>query len=402
MEKDEIDLKRGQILLSIFIGLLVILGSAYIRGHIVYPSGPLSPTTTAVETVNNATRVLNASIQDTLEPEEVAELTRLSEKLSLIGPQLGASTEYSATLDNINAELKQEKVQRIVLTPLFDRLSNIIQVGPSGFFWPGTRDRWIELTFWIVAGTLVFLISENKKWCLMPYEEGKRNFEKYTSWYFANLVRGPFIAFVILLALTSISFDAFGISIDVMSAPIWILIPFAAILGYYAREADKQLDIIAKKILPDAWNKAHPEEQKLVIEPHDQNIELKANQTKEFTVQPNLPVQWFIKGKGEIHGGKYTSPDDILEQGEVILLAQDIDNLRNIACVKINLIPDNKSSNGSTASWQTAELVETDQAPSSVELSPPGLGSGAGDLRGETRGEEFQTSESGAEGDVNA
>lgn len=253
----EDDLRRGKILMGVFISLLVILGAVYVWAHYQRPAGLFAPTSTALDVVGEAKVILDAAGGDVLEPGVVAQLTQLGSRLALLAPQLGAGSGFSGTLSQVNTELSSNEVHKAVLIPLFDQLENIVKVGSGSYFWSGSLDRWIELLFWTIVGTLVFLLSEIKKYSSQPYKK-YRDFIRYTPWYIVNLFRGPFIAMVIMLALLSLSFDAIGISVDLKSAPIEVLIVTAAILGYYSRIADKELDIITGTLFKAAWDKANP------------------------------------------------------------------------------------------------------------------------------------------------
>jgi hypothetical protein len=261
------DLKRARFLLGIFSGLLVLLGLGYIFAHQRNPDGILSKkaSTLALNAVGGASAALKAAPQDILDKSLVADLVGASSTLSLLAPRLGASADLAPILTQVDDELKGEQVHRLVLIPLFARIQSRIEAGSSGYFWEGSQDRWLELLFWTMAGTLVFLLSELKRHYVYPYEhdpskvgQTKRNFKEFTPWYFANLFRGPFIALVILLAVSSVSFDAIGLTIDISSAPVTVWVVLAAILGYYSRLADKQLDIIAGYFLKQAWEVVNP------------------------------------------------------------------------------------------------------------------------------------------------
>jgi hypothetical protein len=257
--EDEDDLRRGNILMGVFIFIFISLSVIYIVAHYKWKEGPFSPKIVALNVVSEATTALASAGQDILEPGVISALNSASDKLNLLEPQLSVSDVYSTTLTQINTELSGTEAHRAVLNPLFTRLGNLIQVSASSYFWAGDQDHWLEMVFWAIVGTLIFLLSELKKYSSQPYKN-KREFIKFTPWYIINLFRGPFIALVILIAFLSLSFDAIGISIDLKSAPIEVLIVTAAILGYYSRVADKELDIIAEKLLGAAWKEAHPKE----------------------------------------------------------------------------------------------------------------------------------------------
>jgi len=253
---DAKDLNRGKILLVFIIILFVFLCWIYIDAHRKYPGGLFSAKAArlGLMTVGEANSVLAMASQDMLEPEAIATLTRSSDKLGLLAPQLGAEAEFTVILGQIKEELGSTEVHWAALSRLFGQIEDRIEAGSGTFFWSGSADRWIELAFFTVIGTLAFLLNEIKTYFSQPYLN-KRNFIIYTPWYAVNFIRGPFIALVILLALTSISFEAIGITVDIKSAQFEYLILLAAVLGYKSRVADNQLDILTEKLLPDAWKK---------------------------------------------------------------------------------------------------------------------------------------------------
>lgn len=259
-QEDRDDLKRGKTMMVIFILILFFLGAVYVWAHYQRPNGPFAPTAAALGVVADARATLEAANGDILDPASVATLSQLSSRLGLLAAQLGMGSDYTSVLDKITTELGGNEVHRSVLLPLFTQMENLIRVGAGSYFWSGSLDRWIELLFWTVVGTLVFLLSEIKKYSSQPYHKN-RDFILYTPWYIINFFRGPFIAMVILLALLSLSVNAIGISIDLKAAPVEVLIVAAAILGFYSRIANEELDIIAAALFGAAWKKAHPEEQ---------------------------------------------------------------------------------------------------------------------------------------------
>lgn len=259
--KDE--LKRGRNLIGIFAFLLVILGVIYVYLHYEKPAGLLSPRIAwlAVKEANNVLTPPDLDkVDDPLDAEAVERLTRLSARLRLLEPQLGAGAEYSTTISQIVSELGNKIASRSVLIPLFKLLEDFIQIGSGSYFWTGSLDRWIELAFWAFFGNLVFLMNEikNEMETYFPQiRKKKEGFIKPTPWYVVYFFRGPFIALVILVALSSISFEVIGVSLDLKTAPIEVSIVLSAILGYYSRVAAAQLEIIATKLLGAAWNKVY-------------------------------------------------------------------------------------------------------------------------------------------------
>ncbi len=117
-------------------------------------------------------------------------------------------------------------------------------------------------------------------------------------WYIVSLFRGPFIALVILFALSGISLEIVGVNLNVKQAPIEALIFLAAILGFYSRVAEKQLDAIVARIFQDAWRKAFPTAAPWAIQP-DQAT-LGPGESQPFSVWPERAVRWRLNGPGEL------------------------------------------------------------------------------------------------------
>lgn len=262
-------IKRGRKLIGIFAFLLVFLGVIYVYIHYVHPGGLLSPKI-ALPMVQEANEVLGApdDPEDDLSPKNINDLTRLSERLRVLEPQLGANANYKTTLSKIADELGKDKASRSVLRDLFELLKSIIEVGSGSYFWTGSVDRWIELGLWAFFGNLVFLLNEikNEMETYFPQitkKNGVDGFIKPTPWYVVYFFRGPFIAMVILVALSSISLEVVGVSLDLITAPIEVSIVLAAILGFYSRVAAAQLEIITKNLLGRAWEKVYPKDKEI-------------------------------------------------------------------------------------------------------------------------------------------
>jgi hypothetical protein len=385
--KDESDLARGLGLLGVLVVVLLLLWAVYISFHHIYPAGFYAPTQSAINEVEAAKKSLAAASVDQLNSDEIASQKLVAGQLRLYAPQLGAGENFTSLLDQIDTLLGGKRVSRTNLAPLYDRLVNIIMIGPAGFVWPGSRDRWLEMAFWTVIGTLMFLLYEITTFYHRRYGCGpnERNFVLFTPWYITRAFRGPFIALLILAALTSVSFDAIGVSLNLQSVPVEVLVVMAGILGFYARVAEKQLDIIAQKLLPDAWAeakkpKAYPlssSTKVLTIEPQGSPLKINAGETKNFSVQPSVPVRWVLQGpaerKGTVEGGKYTAPAAISDTMDVYLLAIAEDEEYDIARVKIRVLPspDNSfDSNGNSASTATPSQTVTEVTAAAAIVAP--------------------------------
>jgi hypothetical protein len=179
-----------------------------------------------------------------------------------------------------------------------------------------------------------------------------------------------------MLALINISFEAIGVTMDVKAAPIEVLVLLAAIMGYYSRVADKELDIIAEFLLSGAWKKAHPASEMLVIEPNEPPVAVHLKETKQFNVKPNVPVQWYLQGKGTLKDGNYTAPDTAPDPPHAILLAVAEGDVNNFASLKVPIENGNESDGGSGKTGneignQAALPAETNPVPESERNPAP-------------------------------
>ena len=263
-ELETSDKTRGKLLFIGFSTLLLISVVVYLVLHVTNRTGLASsenlPGSAGLSVVSEANTLLSGAKAQLTVPEK-ARLLVLTNGISTLEPELSAREAISGTLLAINTELEKDVVEKPELVRQFATLEEQIRLDstqvPSASrygFWSGGADRWIEVAFWSLFGTLVFLLSEIKYWSCRQ----KCNYTKYTLWYFANLLRGPFVSMLILFALSSIAITIVGLELDVNNAPIEALIFLAAILGFYSRTATKVLDQVVAEIFPSAWEKTQP------------------------------------------------------------------------------------------------------------------------------------------------
>jgi hypothetical protein len=258
------DKTRGKLLFIGFSTLLLISVVVYLVLHVTNRTGLASiedlPGTAGLSVVAEANSLLSGAKTQLTVPEK-ARLLVLTKGISALEPELSAREAISGMLLAINTELEKDVVEKPELVRQFATLEEQIRLDstqvPSASrfgFWSEGADRWIEVAFWSLFGTLVFLLSEIKYWSCRQ----RCNYTKYTLWYFANLLRGPFVSMLILFALSSIAITIVGLELDVNNAPIEALIFLAAILGFYSRTATKVLDQVVAEIFPSAWEKTQP------------------------------------------------------------------------------------------------------------------------------------------------
>lgn len=379
-ELSEADLARGRWLQFWLTAMLLVLVAVWVAMHVWRPVGLLSPEVAALATIDDAQSLLAASAEDSLQRGAREALASLAGRLRVLAPSLGQSQMISGTLATIDEELSQEVASRQFLTPLFNQLEDTIRLDRASFFWPAAPDRWIEAAFWGMFGTLAFLLSEIKRYCSLPYAaqpgKGKRNFRLFTPWYLVHVVRGPFIALIVLLALSSISLEIVGLTLDLKVAPVEATVVLAFVLGFYSREAEKQLDIIVEKLLGEAWRRAGRTRRSLAIE--QGNVTLKPGESKTFTVKPDQEVRWFLEGPGKLEDGKYSAPEEIGDEVEAKVLAIARDEPASMAEVNVTIVPPSLE-DGGTAQPASATVEGTAQltpVPVAAPIQSPAPGAG--------------------------
>lgn len=175
---------------------------------------------------------------------------------------------------------------------------------------------------WFLAasiGTLVYLLRN-----IAHYRTRKHHYRLYTQWFLAALITGPIVALVVMWTLTNLTIVltqseiappttiqttttettgtvkgsiytssttttvvvgsqvatsavatagsvetspavAGGVVLDINNLALEAQLALAFILGYFGRTTTKQLEITARKLLPEAWNRAEVAE--LMVEP---------------------------------------------------------------------------------------------------------------------------------------
>lgn len=258
------DSTRAKVLFFGFCALLLISVGVYLRLHVTHRAGltatEVLPGSVGLSVIEEANRLLLGA-NDQLSATETARLLVLTNGISTLEPELSARVAISGTLSSISAALGQDVVEKTELVPLFATLKEQVRldatqtISASRYgFWSEGVDRWIEVAFWSLFGTLVFLLSEMKYWSCRK----RCNYTKYTLWYLVNLLRGPFISMLILFGLSSIAITIVGFELDVNNAPIEALIFLAAVLGFYSRTATKVLDQVVSQVFEAAWGESKP------------------------------------------------------------------------------------------------------------------------------------------------
>jgi hypothetical protein len=358
--------ERAYLLLALLLGLLLITVVTYLGLHFVIPSGgPLLPDTKArddaLAAIAQAKELLTAKVSDEdinaafndlrvvvagelgeklteadnqaldeafakgadglvqarkSQQDSVARelLKGLTEAVALI-PWVNAEGVIEPNLAAIDVELNSTEPEWARIRQLLERIREEVQRNGDRGFWTAGWWRWLELGFWGVFGTLVFLLSEIRRWYDKIGEAGC-SFVKFTPWYIINLVRGPIIAMLILVFLTSVQGQVLGVSISFTEAPFTLLIFLAGVLGYFSRQARDQLEILVEQAFPKAWARTRGG---LSVLP--QTVSLALGEEKKFTVEPDQDVLWSHSPaeKGTMSAdGTFKAPTDQQFKGDKV------------------------------------------------------------------------------------
>lgn len=202
-------------------------------------------------------------------------------------------------------EAEEQPFDRGQLQSILSDLRTEVHKGGDIYFWSIGYWRLLEYFFWGLFGTLIYLLqnlSSNRR----RYDVKKEPFKKYWHWYIQNLLRGPFIVFVLLMGLSTIEIQLVGVRFGLNSSPIELVIFLSAALGAYSRTAKEQFSILVEKIFPEAWARSEgrftighkivrPEDVEDFGEPLPYG-----NTVIQFMTEPeNVDVTWSIEGANE-------------------------------------------------------------------------------------------------------
>jgi hypothetical protein len=219
---------------------------------------------------------------------------------------------------------------------LLERIREEAQRNGDRGFWQAGGWRWVELAFWCIFGTLIFLLSEIRRWYDKIGEPGT-SFIKFTPWYVINLVRGPIIAILILVFLTSVQGEILGVKISFTEAPFSLLVFLAGVLGYFSREARDQLEILVERVFPEAWARTRGG---LSVSPRTTSMAL--GEAKRFTVEPDQDVTWSHtpaeKGTMSADGTFTASPNQSYVGNEVKIKAASARNPDRYSKATVTLV----------------------------------------------------------------
>ena len=208
-------------------------------------------------------------------------------------------------IEKMEEENKKDDPNSGVLKVRLEDLKDEITKGKivGRYFWSTGWLKWLELFFWALLGTFFYAIMRIQRGLRVGEE-----FRNETAGYINFTIRGPFVAVLLIFALSTIKLEVAKVGIDFTTAPIYVLIFFAGVLGLFSRMAYRQLQLIVKGIFPKAWAFAHPEE--LSILPPTATVAF--GEAFQFKVHPKRDVKWDVlpDDLGTIDSaGKYMAPE---------------------------------------------------------------------------------------------
>ena len=339
--------RQGLKLLRIYVALIACLVIAYFVLHIVIRPAEFGPRDDALAAVSQAETTLAAAGVDsaTVDSQLAGLKQTLSATLNLEGTQIlevdsllkdagealaGAAldsqkNQFAAAVEQLKArtdalqdvdeelpdliaqletESRKEKLNSdVLLVHLADVRDRVARSKSSDMpFWSSGVLKWLELFMWALLGSLLYALCEIQKWLKA---EPIGEFRKQTSWYIYSTIRGPFVALLVLFALSGIT-GAVDLSFKLEEASILAWIFLAGTLGIFNRVAWEQLSMIVKGVFAKAWSRARG----LSITPMLGNIAF--GKSEIFALDSGEAAQWDVipKGMGEIdEEGKFTAPE---------------------------------------------------------------------------------------------
>lgn len=167
-----------------------------------------------------------------------------------------------------------------------------------------------------------------------PDPDNQNDFVNSIYWYISTLLRAPILTVVIMWLLTNLTInmgtppeaasgttpgtspsDALGIAVNFAKFPDLVQIGIAFILGFYARVARKQLDIITQYLFTRAWAMAQMGFDLAATSPEV----LLLKETYIFKTDPMMDVVWTATtGTMEADTGTYKAPEDTSVKNVII------------------------------------------------------------------------------------
>lgn len=222
--------------------------------------------------------------------------------------------------------------------------------------------QWVDWMLTALAGALLYALSNVAAW----YHRAKPRFIRFTPWYVSTILKGPLVALIILLFLTSVDVDIAGLSLDFTNLGVNVLLVAAFVLGFYNRVAREQLNLIVKALFGKAYGRA---EEVFGIVPG--NVQLVFGQSQQFKTEPVTPVTW-LASAGNIVDGLYTAPKtpDAKPGQEVQITAVPEDANIPRAVAKVILRPFEIQGRTNIAYEAKEKYQATTQEPVNWSVSP--------------------------------
>jgi hypothetical protein len=157
---------------------------------------------------------------------------------------------------------------------------------------------WLDWLLMGLVGVLLYVLSSAAYW----YIRNQGRYINFTPWYLSTIVKGPILAFVILLFLTKLQVKLSGIDIDLSKMDANLLVVAAFVLGFYSRVAREQLNQIVKALFGKAYSAA---EEAFSIVPA--RAPLVFGGSVQFRTSAAVDVTW-LASAGQMQDGLYTAP----------------------------------------------------------------------------------------------
>jgi hypothetical protein len=191
--------------------------------------------------------------------------------------------------------------------------------------------QWYEWLLSSLIGALLYALVNIAYW----YHQKHPRFVAFTPWYISTILKGPIVAFIIMLFVTSVSLEISGLDVDFADMNRAPLLVAAFALGFYSRVAREQLNLIVKALFSKAYSRA---EEEFSIAP--QGAQVRFGQTVVFRTVPTTDVTW-LASAGKIENGTYTAPKkEDAKSGQVVQITavpEDPDVPR--ATAELTLVP---------------------------------------------------------------
>jgi hypothetical protein len=193
--------------------------------------------------------------------------------------------------------------------------------------------QWFDWLLSSLVGVLLYALVSVAYW----YHREHPRFIAFTPWYISTILKGPIVAFIILLFVTSVSLEISGIDIDLTAMGANALLVAAFVLGFYSRVAREQLDLIVKALFSKAYSRTE-EVFRIVTD----TAQVRFGQSAVFRTVPATDVTW-LASVGKIENGTYTAPkigEEDAKSGQVVQITavpKDPDVPR--ATAQVTLVP---------------------------------------------------------------